>query len=80
MSLRQKWAGQVSSIIAELHRSRVAWGDAKPDNVFIDWNNDAWLVDFGGSYTEGWVPKDLAGTMEGDLVGLGKIKEFVGAK
>ncbi|KAF7563707.1 hypothetical protein G7046_g412 [Stylonectria norvegica] len=79
-SQRLKWAGQIDHTIAHLHDAGVAWGDAKPDNVLIDRHNDAWLIDFGGSYTEGWVPRELAGTVEGDLVALGKIKDFLGIK
>ncbi|WAO87261.1 Protein kinase domain-containing protein [Fusarium falciforme] len=60
-----------------LHNAGVVWGDAKPDNVLIDSSQDAWVVDFGGGYTEEWVPKTLAGTTEGDLVALEKIVEFI---
>lgn len=77
---RRMWAAQIETTIAELHRAGIAWGDAKPDNVLIAYDNNAWLIDFGGSYTEGWVPKELSGTMEGDLVGLEKIKEYLGVE
>ncbi|KAF1735114.1 hypothetical protein CRV24_004033 [Beauveria bassiana] len=53
------------------------WGDAKPDNVLIDGNQHAWIIDFGGGYSRGWVPKDLAGTANGDLVALAKIVDYV---
>ncbi|KAM5354940.1 hypothetical protein ACJ41O_001586 [Fusarium nematophilum] len=77
-SLQQKWATQLRDIIDQLHDAGIVWGDAKPDNVLIDTNLDAWVVDFGGGYTEGWVPKKLAGTMEGDQHALEKIVEFIG--
>ncbi|KAH7122972.1 hypothetical protein EDB81DRAFT_224653 [Dactylonectria macrodidyma] len=76
-SLRQKWSRQIESSICELHSAGIAWGDAKPDNVLIDQQDDAWLIDFGGSYRAGWVPKELAGTRQGDLVALAKIREFL---
>ena len=76
--LGQQWATQVHDIVAKLHDAGIIWGDAKPENILIDQNNDAWIIDFGGGYTDGWVPKDLAGTMEGDLQALGKIMEFIG--
>jgi hypothetical protein len=77
-SLQQKWATQLRDIIDQLHDAGIVWGDAKPDNVLIDTNQDAWVVDFGGGYTEGWVPKKLAGTMEGDQHALEKMVEFIG--
>ncbi|KAF1814697.1 hypothetical protein P152DRAFT_392425 [Eremomyces bilateralis CBS 781.70] len=79
MPLREKWIVQLQYIINQLHAARIVWGDAKPDNVLIDRNEDAWIIDFGGGYTEGWVPKELAGTVEGDLHALKKIVEFVSA-
>ncbi|UPK91432.1 hypothetical protein LCI18_002367 [Fusarium solani-melongenae] len=76
-ALREKWAAQLRDIITQLHNAGIVWGDAKPDNVLIDSNQDAWIVDFGGGYTEGWVPKTLAGTVEGDTVALEKMIEFI---
>ncbi|EEU37280.1 uncharacterized protein NECHADRAFT_78389 [Fusarium vanettenii 77-13-4] len=75
--LREKWAAQLRDSITQLHDAGIVWGDAKPDNVLIDSNKDAWIVDFGGGYTEGWVPKTLAGTIEGDLVALEKMIELI---
>ncbi|KAM5356955.1 hypothetical protein ACJ41O_003601 [Fusarium nematophilum] len=77
-SLRRKWATQLRDTIDQLHTAGIVWGDAKPDNILIDTNQDAWVVDFGGGYTEGWVPQKLAGTMEGDQHALKKIVEFIG--
>jgi hypothetical protein len=54
------------------------WGDAKADNLLLDENNDAWLIDFGGSFTEGWVDKEKAETLEGDIQGMGKILDYLG--
>ncbi|KAF2809036.1 uncharacterized protein BDZ99DRAFT_533412 [Mytilinidion resinicola] len=77
LSLRQHWATQVTETLTGLHRSGVVWGNAKVDNVLIDTENNAWIVDFGGSYTEGWVDKETSGTVEGDLQALEKIVSFV---
>lgn len=76
-SLRGKWAAQIKEPVSELHKAGLVWGDVKPHNILIDTNNDAWLIDFGGSYTEGWVDKDKAGTMEGDLQGLARVLEYI---
>jgi serine/threonine protein kinase len=77
-NLRQQWASQITHTLKCLHKAGVVWGDAKPDNVLIDVNKDAWIVDFGGGCTEGWVEKEIAGTVQGDLQGLAKILEYLG--
>jgi hypothetical protein len=76
--LRRKWAHQIASTVHRLHAAGAIWGDAKPENVLVDIHDNAWLADFGGGYTEGWVDKAIAGTVEGDLQGLTKILEHLG--
>ena len=76
-SLRQQWLDQISHTLASLHAHGIIWGDGKPDNVLIDTNNDAYLVDFGGGYTRGWVDKECANTTEGDLQALGRITDYL---
>ncbi|KAF5556888.1 hypothetical protein FMEXI_941 [Fusarium mexicanum] len=75
--LREIWAQQVNNTVEQLHAAGIVWGDAKPDNVLVDQENNAWLIDFGGGYTNGWLSKELSGTVEGDLQGLRKINEFL---
>lgn len=49
----------------------MVWGDVKPDNVMIRIESSQQvLVDFGGSYSEGWVDEELNETLERDLHGL----------
>lgn len=60
-----------------LHEAGVAWGDAKPENVLIDVEGDAWLVDFGGSYTPGWADEDKRETMEGDRQDVQRIDDWL---
>ncbi|KAM6484686.1 hypothetical protein HDV62DRAFT_404479 [Trichoderma sp. SZMC 28011] len=76
-SLCTRWAAQVGDTLAQLHSPGIVWGDAKPANVLIDRHDNAWIIDFGGGYTEGWVESGLAGTKEGDLHALGRIVEFI---
>lgn len=76
-SMRHKWMDQITRSVEELHAHGVVWGDAKPDNVLIDVQDDAYLIDFGGGYTSGWVDKELANTTEGDLQGLQRISDFL---
>jgi hypothetical protein len=53
----------------------IIWGDAKADNFMVDKNDELWIIDFGGSYTEGWVDPELSDTLEGDEQGLEKVQE-----
>jgi len=77
VSIKQKWVDQVTGTLTQLHKAGIVWGDAKPDNVLIDKNDDAWIIDFDGGYTRGFVEREKAGTVEGDLQGLEKIVEYV---
>ncbi|KAI1779111.1 hypothetical protein F4818DRAFT_455289 [Hypoxylon cercidicola] len=76
---REKWASQVQETVHLLHQIGVTRGDAKASNVLIDCNtDDAWVVDFGGGWTEGcWVDQESSGTIEGDEIALRKIFEFL---
>lgn len=76
---REKWWMQIKHSVAQLHERGIVWGDAKADNVLIDVHDDAYLIDFGGGYTRGWVDRELNNTQQGDLQGLGRIKEFLDA-
>ncbi|KAI0840130.1 hypothetical protein F5Y06DRAFT_308898 [Hypoxylon sp. FL0890] len=75
LPLRRMWAAQIEYTVAELHKNDIIWKDAKPDNVIIDWNYCAWLIDFGGGFTEPWVDKELYESREGDLQALRRIRE-----
>lgn len=76
LALKRNWLDQVTDTLQQLRAAGLVWGDAKPDNVLVDTSNDAWIVDFGGGYTVGYVDEDLAGTVEGDMQGLAKIIEL----
>jgi len=75
---RKKWASQIEDIVEKLHNIGVVWGDAKADNILIDRNDDTWVIDFGGGWTEHWVDPDLADSVKGDLQGLKGILRFLG--
>ncbi len=57
------------------YRHGIVWGDAKPDNIIIDMEDNAWILDFGGGGTPGWMDNDLMDTKEGDLYVVAKMKE-----
>ncbi|KAK4247244.1 hypothetical protein C7999DRAFT_14705 [Corynascus novoguineensis] len=76
-ALKDRWAQQIQHTMAALHQASITWGDAKLDNILIDVHGDAWLIDFGGGRTEGWVDSDKAGTVSGDLRALERILKFI---
>ncbi|KAH8805502.1 hypothetical protein F5884DRAFT_860107 [Xylogone sp. PMI_703] len=77
-ALRSKWASQIKETVEMLHEIGVVWGDGKADNVLIDVNDDAWLIDFGGGWTDEWVDEKLAETIEGDKQAVQKIARLLG--
>lgn len=77
-SLKLKWAEQIRHSLAQLHKLGILWRDVKSDNILIDENSDAVLLDFGGGNTVGWVDHDKYGSMEGDQQGLQKIMKALG--
>ncbi|KPI37076.1 uncharacterized protein AB675_3648 [Cyphellophora attinorum] len=72
-SKRKRWAKESQRIIDLLHENGIVWGDAKADNFLVDKKNELWVIDFGGSYTEGWVDPELNETVEGDNMGVDRI-------
>ncbi len=70
---REKWAKEAERITDVLHEHEIIWGDAKADNFMVDRADNLWIIDFGGSYTEGWVDPELNETEEGDEMGTAKI-------
>jgi len=76
-SSRERWAEQIQTSLRALHNGGIVWGDAKAANVAIDVYGDAWIIDFGGGYTRGWVDEENTETIEGDLQGLKEILSFI---
>lgn len=74
---RSRWARQIRQSVECLHDGGIVWGDAKPENVLIDVQGDAWLIDFDGSYTPGWVDEENQETVEGDLQGVQRIENWL---
>ncbi|KAK3299666.1 uncharacterized protein B0H64DRAFT_389253 [Chaetomium fimeti] len=72
-SQRQKWATQIRATLAGLHGLGILWRDLKTNNVLINEDDDAVVLDFGGGNTIGWVDHDKYGSMEGEEQGLEKI-------
>lgn len=72
-SQRADWATKSEKYVKTLHENDIVWGDAKADNFMVDEEDELWIIDFGGSYTEGWVDPELNETVEGDDMGLEKV-------
>ncbi|ESZ93628.1 hypothetical protein SBOR_6006 [Sclerotinia borealis F-4128] len=75
--MRRKWANQIRETVDELHEAGVVWGDGKASNVVMDQSDNAWLIDFAGGWSKGWVDEELAGSKEGDKQAVRKISEFL---
>ncbi|USP77536.1 uncharacterized protein yc1106_04810 [Curvularia clavata] len=71
---RAEWSQKSERYIQVLHDNGIVWGDAKADNFMVDADSELWIIDFGGSYTEGWVDPEISETVEGDDMGLEKIQ------
>ena len=76
--LRQKWMAQIEETVQQLHSKGISWGDVKPENVLIDTDDNAWVIDFGGGYNSRFVDKEVVETVDGDLQGLTRLREFLG--
>lgn len=75
LSYHRVWQEQVETIVDELHRHKIVWGDVNVHNIFIDMNADAWVIDFGGNCNVQFVDEELKETYDGDRQGLRRIFE-----
>ncbi len=57
--LKRRWYRAVVDSVKILHSKNIIWGDVKADNVLIDHQQNAWIIDFGGGVTAGWVDPEL---------------------
>lgn len=56
-----------------LYDADIVWGDENAGSVLVDANRGAWIISFRGEFTQGWVRREHAGTVEGDYLRLAKI-------
>ncbi|RBQ80369.1 hypothetical protein FVER14953_12589 [Fusarium verticillioides] len=74
---KKKWASQVRQTVELLHQNGLIWGNGSPGNIIINEQDNAWLIDFGGGYTQGWIDEELAETKEGDEQALERIAQLL---
>lgn len=74
---KNKWNQHINQTVKWFHEHNLIWGDAKADNVLIDGQDNAWLIDFGGGFTPGWVDEKKRNSAAGDLQGLERIAAFL---
>lgn len=77
ITLCERWYHDVENMIHILHSKGFVWGDVSPNNMIIDEDENVWIIDFGGGYTDGWVKQEDMETKRGDLEGLERIKEYL---
>jgi len=65
-SKRKAWSVEVKKQVEILHKNDLLWGDAKADNFLVDRDDNLWIIDFGGSYTVGWMDGRTYGTRKGE--------------
>ncbi|KAG4257530.1 hypothetical protein FPRO03_13903 [Fusarium proliferatum] len=73
-----RWATDLNDVLESLHQAGLMWGDAKPENVFVDDDDDnVGVIDFGGGCTPGWVSQDNKCTKRGDLEATEKMQDWL---
>ena len=72
-SKRAAWASQANEMVKVLHQHDIIFGDAKADNFLVDKHDKLWIIDFGGSWTEGWIDPEIKETVQGDNMAMEKI-------
>lgn len=75
---KKKWCDQVDATVRQLHDVGIVWGDAKTNNVIINADGDAVVVDFGGGCKPESILKEHDETAHGDLVGLIPMRAEMG--
>lgn len=45
--------------------------------MITDEDDNVWIIDFGGGYTEDWIEPEDMETKRGDLAGLKRFKKYL---
>lgn len=62
--LRENWASQLKESIQAFRSVEAFWRDIKPDQIIIDLNGDIWLINLGGSWTNGRIDEESQETVD----------------
>jgi hypothetical protein len=77
---RHKWTTEDLETADQLHKTGLVWGGATADNIIVDDKENAWLLDFGSGWTEGWVHEELTDTTEGDRQAVSHLMHLLGVE
>ncbi|CAM1507521.1 Fc.00g071620.m01.CDS01 [Cosmosporella sp. VM-42] len=77
LALREKWSQQIKDTVAKLHQLGVIWGNINSDNVLIDKDGNAVVINLEDGTAEGWVDRDNHGSLQGDIQGLERMMDFI---
>lgn len=80
MAEKIRWAQQLEATVKQLYKDGIVWGDVKPDNVIINSQGDAVVINFGGGYTPEYIEPELQQTFQGDLKGLNQMAADMGLR
>ncbi|KAJ3558492.1 hypothetical protein NPX13_g9691 [Xylaria arbuscula] len=72
---KSKWAAQMEATLRYLHSIDVVWAGVYSHYVIINEDGDAVLSHFGGGFAPTYIPWEMLGTAEADLLSLKRIKE-----
>ncbi len=76
-AIRQRWFDDVEAMVRVFHAAGVVWGDAGPENVLVDAEDEVWVVDFAGLRSRCWMVEEGMDGVEWDLRGLAGLREFL---
>ena len=67
LALRERWCNDIEDMVRVLHQHNIVWGDVSGEKMVIDQEDNIWMVDFGGGWTEGWIDPENRESTKGAL-------------
>ncbi|KAK5996761.1 hypothetical protein PT974_02102 [Cladobotryum mycophilum] len=76
--LKMKWISEVEVTLRRLHEVGIIWGAVTPENVIINQDGHAVIVDLGVGYTPEYIKPEDQQTVRGDMLGLEHMRTELG--